>query len=222
MLNPFNQLIGKPFVHTLVYYRNPKCASSSLYSAFSHRNLFVREQKFLDRVLSKEKKYQGVFATSHITPAESFRLFGRGILNFLTITSVRNPYERTVSQFAFSNGKKGWGAMYGLPDQGSFKDFCEAIYKMRKNPHFWPAITQTVYSHSNVVPIQCILRFENLQKDWSKMLKEFGIQGLPETLPWENKTNHAPWQEYYGDIEKGIVQEIFEEDFLNNGYSMSF
>lgn len=218
MINPLNQLINKPFVYTMVYYRNPKAASSSLYSALGARNLFWREKKFLEEKLSKDKKYQGVFDVSHVLPEEARKLMGRGIENFFSFTCVRNPFDRQVSQWSFSRGK-GWGRLYGLPDNGTFDEWCEILWRKRADKDFWPTILQIKFSHA--VPLNCVLKFENLQKDWADMLKDNQITGLPNTLPWENKTNHPPYQDLITDRAAEIIREIFLDDFQKLGYNIN-
>jgi len=217
MIDPLNQLVNKPFVNTMVLFRIPKSASSTLYSAIGPRNLFWREKKVLETRLSNDPKYAGLFDPTHVLPSESYSIFGRGILNFFSVCCVRNPFDRAVSSFFFSRGKN-WGQRYGLPNDGEFSEYCEAIYKMRGDKNFWPVIPQTVYSHG-VVPIKCVLRFETLQESWSSMIKEFDIKGLPDTLPHENATTHKDWREYYGPNEKAMIQEIFHDDFERLNYS---
>lgn len=200
----------------MVYYRNPKCASSSIFSSLGPRNLFWREKKFLEQSLSKDKKYQGVFDTSHVLPEEARRLFGRGLNNFFSFTCVRNPFDRQISQWSFSRAK-GWGRLYGLPDDGSFSEWCEALWKKRKDQAFWPVIPQTKFSHA--VPLNCILKFETLNKDWRQMLLENDITGLPEKLPHENKSKHQPWQEIITEKDADIIREIFVDEFERLDYS---
>ena len=217
MLNPLNQLIGKSFHYTLVYYRNPKCASSSIFSALGPRNLFWREKKFLDLALSKDKKYGGVFDTTHVLPAETRKLFGRGLDNFFSFTCVRNPFDKQISQHAFSRAKN-WGRLYGLPDDGSFSEWCEVLWKKRKDQTFWPVIPQTKFSHE--VPLNFILKFETLNKDWQQMLSGNNIEGLPTSLPHENQSKHQPWQEVITEKDADIIREIFACDFEKLNYSL--
>jgi hypothetical protein len=219
MINPLNQLIGKPFINTIVYYRNPKCASSSIYAALRERNLFWREKKVLDEKLRGNKKYQGLFDPSHTLPEEAARIFGyRALENFFSFTCVRNPFDKQVSQWSFSRGK-GWGKLYGVPDDGKFSDWCELLYKKKDDKNFWPVIKQTEFSHFR--PLKYIIKFENLQADWKKMIKQFDICGLPDTLPHENSTQHKDWREYYGETERQIVLELFHNDFEHLDYSQT-
>jgi len=216
VINPLNQLVGKPFVYTVVLFRIPKSASSSLFLACGQKNLFCREEKLLEEKLRADKKYGGLFSATHILPLESYKIFGRGILNFLSIACVRNPYERQVSQYSFSKNK-GFGKYYGLPENGSFEDYCEILWKRRNDKTFWPAILQSDYVFG-VVPIKFLMRFETLRKDWARLLEEYQIKDLPRELPWENKTEHAPWQEYITDRSKEILDDVLNDDFSRLGY----
>jgi hypothetical protein len=211
MLNPLDQLIGKRLTYTLVYLRNPKCASSSIFSALGPRNLLWREKKVLEAALGKDKKYKGLFSPTHATPDELFKIFGRGIGNFFTFTSCRNPFDRAISQFCFSVKNK-FGSFYGLKEEGSFLEYCEVLHKNRRDKNFWPSVLQSDYSHS-CLRVDCIIRFEELQKSWETMIKTFDISGLPSTLTHENSNDHLPYQEYYCDKSKEIILDVYEKDF---------
>jgi hypothetical protein len=216
MLNPLDQLINKPLVYTVVYLRAPKSASSTLYKACGPRNLLWREKKVLETALSNDRKYKGLFSTTHATPNELFKIFGRGIGNFFTFTSCRNPFDRAISQWAFSVKNK-FGSFYGLKEDGSFLEYCEVLYKNRRDKNFWPSVLQTDYSHS-CLRVDYIVRFEELQKSWEKMIKDFDISGLPVTLSWENKNYHLPYQEYYCERSKEIIFDVYQKDFEKLNY----
>jgi hypothetical protein len=216
MLNPLDQLINKPLVYTVVYLRAPKSASSTLYKACGPRNLLWREKKVLETALSNDRKYKGLFSTTHATPNELFKIFGRGIGNFFTFTSCRNPFDRAISQWAFSVKNK-FGSFYGLKEDGSFLEYCEVLYKNRRDKNFWPSVLQTDYSHS-CLRVDYIVRFEELQKSWEKMIKDFDISGLPVTLSWENKNDHLPYQEYYCERSKEIIFDVYQKDFEKLNY----
>lgn len=216
MINPLDQLINRPFVHTVALFRVPKSASSTLFLACGKKNLFCREEKFLEETLRSDKKYGGLFSATHILPSESYKIFGRGILNFLSIACVRNPYARQVSQYSFSKNK-GFGKYYGLPENGSFEEYCEVLWKRRNDKTFWPAILQSDYVFG-VVPIKFLIHFEILHKDWARLLQEYQIKDLPQELTWENRSEHAPWQEYITDRSKEILDEVLDKDFSPLGY----
>lgn len=211
MFNPLNQLIGKSFHYTLVYLRSPKTASSTLYRACGARNLLCREKKVLEAALGNDRKYKGLFSPTHATPDELFKIFGRGIGNFFTFTSCRNPFSKAISQWAFSVKNK-FGSFYGLKENGSFLEYCEVLHKNRRDKNFWPSVLQSDYSHS-CLRVDYIIRFEELQKSWETMIKTFDISGLPSTLTHENSNAHLPYQEYYCDKSKEIILDIYEKDF---------
>jgi hypothetical protein len=216
MINPLNQLVGKPFVHTLVFLRTPKCASSTIEKAIGLRNLLCRERKALEAALSKDKKYDGKFDVTHATPAELFRIFGRGIGNFFTFSCCRNPYEKAISQWAFSVKNK-FGRFYGFKENPSFLEYCEFLYKNRHDKNYWPAILQTEYTHG-CLRVDYVIRFESLQESWSQMLKTFDISGLPLTLTHENQNAHLPYQEYYCERAKEIILDVYHKDFEKLNY----
>jgi len=195
----------------MVYLRSPKTASSSIFAACGQRNLLCREEKVLKAALSKEKKYSNKFSPTHCLPHEAFRVFGRGIGNFFTFSSCRNPFERAISQYCFGLKNK-FGPFYGLKEEGSFLEYCEFLYKNRHDKNYWPAVLQTDYTHG-CLNVDWVIRYEKLQESWETMLKTFDISGLPSTLPHENKNDHRPYQEYYCERSKEIILSVYEKDF---------
>lgn len=218
MIDPFAPLIGRRNIQTIVLLRVAKCASSSLYAALGQRNLLCREEKFLNEKLGKDKKYGGLFSVTHALPDEIFNCFGRGVTNLFSIACCRNPFDRAVSQYAFSR-RKGWGSKFGIKDDGTFLEYCEACWKLRKDRSFWPSYNQSdwIYGCLNV---SFLLRFEQLQLSWDNMIKEFQIKDLPETLPWENKSEHDDFKKYFCSRSKEIVENLYERDFLKLNYSV--
>jgi hypothetical protein len=220
MIDPFSPLIGRRNIQTILLFRIPKCASSTLYKAIGQRNLFCREQKYLDEKLLSHPTYRNLFSTTHLKPTEAFQLFGRGVLSLFSLACVRNPFDRCVSTYGFSNGKN-FGDFYGEKNSGSFNEFIDLLYEKfrRREKNFIGIDPQTAWTHDAAFSPKVILRFETLQQDWLKMIKDYQIKDLPEVLPHENKSEHKPWQEYYNEELREKVVEIFKPDFEILRYS---
>lgn len=220
MIDPLQSLVGKFDIQTVLLFRVAKSASSSLYSAVGDRNLFRREQKLLDKHLLNTPMYRGLFSSSHLTPSESFRIFGRGILNYFSFCCVRNSFERILSMYSFSNGKD-FGNYYGLKNEGTFEEFVNILYEKFQNgeQNFMGIRPQTAWTHDPAFKPRVILRFSHLNQDWQKMLRDYDLKGFPETLPHANRSNHDDWKSYYNDDLRKKVAKIFEQELDLLGFS---
>lgn len=214
MINPLSPLIGQQFVNTIVLFRVPKCASSTLFAACGEMNILAREKGVLTEKLGKNPVYRGLFCPTHAKPEEIYSIFGRSVTNFLSIACVRNPFDRMVSMFSFSNGKN-FGDFYGEKNSGTFKDFIDLLYKKwrAKDKSFIGIHPQTMWTHCDFFRPRVVLRFHSLQQDWESMIASYQIKSLPIQLPRENKSEHGDWREYYTSELRDKVLEIFEDDF---------
>ena len=61
-------------------------------------------------------------------------------------------------------------------------------------------------------PPKTILRFENINDEFSNMVKYHNLVTVRPTLPHKNKTNHTHYSDYYNSETRKIIADVFEED----------
>jgi hypothetical protein len=111
---------------------------------------------------------------------------------------VRNPWERLVSGFFYYKKQKKF-------NDRTFDEF------IRQSN--WHTLTkpQTAYFDDSTK----ILRFENLEEDFSAIQKFFNHEsGLPKA----NKSQHDSYQKYYTDELAEIVAQRHKTDIEMFGY----
>lgn len=192
------------FETAVCFFRIPKNASTSIYEHLGEKNI-IRDEN-LKKLLKKER-FANIFAPSHCKISEAVEELGEDILNFPCFAVCRNPYDRMVSQYFFC--QKSDFIDMKFDSFKSFVDFCvqnDTIASM---------------SQSNYLDLEIncsILRFENLQKDFSKFLEEKNIVEIDPTLPHKNKSNHLLFDSYYSKETKDMVYSLWEEDFVRFDY----
>ncbi len=137
---------------------------------------------------------------------------------FFSFAVVRNPFDQAVSHYEylkqFRNQKiaRRFAAM-------SF----EAYLQDRYNKPFWnhtlfvrmPDQTHFIIDSAGEIAVTRLLRFENLAKDFERLVHDLGLAGTQ--LLYVNKTkarsDKRPYQSYYNQRTEGMVREIYRRDF---------
>jgi len=193
----------------LLFLRIPKNASSSIMEHLGDRNLLVKYARKLELSLD-EKIYKSFFAATHARPHELESVINSIELRAFSFAVVRNPWDRVVSMYHFGK-KMGLADLFGLSNDLSFEGFCEIIEARRWDRSFFPVFKQIEWTHSSI-EVNEILRFENLSKDFSDMIKNHSIKGISPYLPHINKTNHKNYRDYFSKRTEKIIESVFEED----------
>ena len=193
----------------LLFLRIPKNASSSIMKHLGKRNLLKKYESKLQASLD-HKIYKGFFAATHGRPHELESVINSIELKAFSFAVVRNPWDRVVSMYHFGE-KMGLANLFGLNDDLSFEGFCEAIESRRWDRSFLPVFKQIEWTHGSI-EVNEILRFENLSKDFSDMIKNNSIKDISSHLPHINKTNRTNYRDYFSKRTEKIIESVFEED----------
>jgi hypothetical protein len=182
----------------VIFIHNPKSAGSSI--------LKVIKRDKTEGIKWHHFGHMPAFIIRRRTGPELFR-------EAIRFCVVRNPYDRLVSAYSYLNGMapghRHWesdknDALF-IQSFSDFKDFVKnGIEDCRRRLHF-PAQAYMV-SMANE-----ILRFENLDHDWSIFQEKIGMDQTE--LPIRNSSIHPPWEECYDESTKEIVHEFYEQDF---------
>ena len=120
---------------------------------------------------------------------------------------VRNPWDRYVSLYFYKRERFNY--------EESFTDFCKnaAEYVLEKPGHRRQVDMLMI---NGEIAVDFVGKMENFQTDFDVVCRHLNIEET--TLPHINQTKHKPWQEYYNDESRKIIEEIYKEDIDYFGY----
>jgi hypothetical protein len=95
------------------------------------------------------------------------------------------------------------------------KNVCNDVEFM----HVFMPQVRNIINEKGKIEMQYIGKFENLEEDFCKILKNIGIKNIiHESGKKMNVREHAPYVEYYTPEILNYVNELFKEDFLYLDY----
>ena len=154
----------------------------------------------------------------HKTAQEKIREIGRERWDKKwTFTFVRNPWDRVVSHYHHRVKTN----QTGLGDKHiDFIEWVKRAYGSRDvtyydKPKMFMPQTNWITDKEGKVVVDDIMRFENLENDFHKMLKKLGKSG---TLPHVRKSDRGNFRQYYDPETIEIVRNWFERDIEMFGY----
>tara|TARA_B110000285_G_scaffold212660_1_gene256376 strand:- start:1871 stop:2578 length:708 start_codon:yes stop_codon:yes gene_type:complete len=206
--------------HTKVaFYRIPKNASTSIYDHLGYTNLILHHIEDLTKKVDY-RVYRKTFDPSHVKPDEFKDLIvGENLKDLFSFCVVRNPWDRAVSMYlhAVDNDFK---KAYGVSRDLTFDFFCHYSKERMNDPNFIGTHKQVEWTQGKYPP-KTILRFENINDEFSNMVKYHNLVTVGPTLPHKNKTNHTHYSDYYNIETKKLIAQIFEEDIDTFNYSFN-
>lgn len=182
-----------------IFIHIPKTAGLSIDEALDIKKYRNR------RRLRKDTEYSGLITFGHelLPPLQESGLAPKKAFTF---AFCRNPYDRTVSLWAFNNKRNKLDL--------TFVEFCRNLENWK-----WGWRIRTPQAQwTDGVDLDFLGRFENLQEDFGILCDKLGIERRP--LPHENATKHRPYSEYYDMETRAIVRVHYAQDFERFGYEV--
>lgn len=170
-------------------------------------NMINNEYKFIFMHITKtggssiEKlfNYEGI---KHQRPIELINILGQTTWDsYFKFTFVRNPWDRTVSEY-FYRREKGSVAT----------DFKSWLKSMSRDS--WAIGLQSNWLQDK--DFDFIGKFENLQEDFEAVCEQINYPKVK--LPHINSTSHEHYSMYYDEETKEIVREWHQKDIEKFNY----
>lgn len=196
--------------YRFIYIHIPKTGGNSLQSAlgpYSDDKLVFR--KSIGAVVN-EDGLQGLDVFNeelglndpkhkHASIQDYYSILGDEIYSYYIFTSVRNPWDRVISQTAFLS--KG-----ALP-----------IRKLAIDELSLPNLMVDYVSINGRVVINESVRFENLKSDFARLCRRLGLPELD--IPHKNRSLRDDYRKYYSDDMVDYVAEKYKLDIDYFGYN---
>jgi hypothetical protein len=193
----------------LLFLRIPKNASSSIVRHLGNRNIVKKYEEKLEKSVDNNI-YKNFFDPTHARPHELLKVISPLELDCFSFAVCRNPWDRVVSMYHFGR-KLGLGNVFNLSNKLSFGEFCATLKNREHDRSFLPAFKQIEWVNGGV-EVNEVLRFENLRRDFSDMIRNYNIKNINCDLPHDNSTDHTPYKDYYNQETADMIHSIFEED----------
>lgn len=151
--------------------------------------------------------------------------------DYESFSVVRNPFDRTVSNYKYARKKRSFWHNAENPEQSrmgkhfdyeTLKDrsFSEAVDMLSELEHQgWGYQYPYICDEDENIVVDRILKIENLQEEFNEMLNELGKErkvSLKEKNVTREEKNYREW---YGEEEKKKVQEHYKTDIELFDYS---
>lgn len=206
----------KKFIFIHIY----KNAGSSVKHALANYNYYdLKTAGWMDKLRYISGNYPKIFSSQfpgHITCENLKEIIPAKVFNnYLKFAIVRNPFDWQVSLYN-----------YALKDPRhheheltkSFKSF-DKYLEWRIDGNF-SLQSDFIYSKDGELLVDEILKFENLDVDFKRVLKKLDIRE-EIILPQHNQSSDKPYRAYYKGFSENSVIDTFKEDFENLDYSTS-
>lgn len=139
--------------------------------------------------------------------------FQKDDLDRNTFAVVRNPYFRVESLYNFYKHKRD------VVTEDTFRDFVlnYDFYYQGENINHPKHTFKTCFDYTSwegEMKTKHILKFETIKKDWEELAKQSNLPLQLKHSNFNNKKEIVEWD----DEMRGIIQEIYKQDFETFGY----
>lgn len=157
----------------------------------------------------------GIFGKyiGHVTLDKLQRLYPANWNIIYKFAFVRNPWDRTVSVYHYLKQIEKSDTWYthnlkykNICTSITFDEFCRRIPEFKDEIHLLPQ-THWILDKKGELGCNFIGRFENLQADFNKILKNVKIS--QRQLPKKNSSVHRNYREYYTPETKNIIGDYY-------------
>jgi hypothetical protein len=127
---------------------------------------------------------------------------------FVSVSTVRNPWDRIVSLFSYESAYK---------TKQEPKDFSDFVRKFTSNKSNYDYFLEFNVSLCGNKKIDHILRVENLEKELNQFLEQYGF-GFEHSFDYNNKksmnasSRKKNYREYYNDETRKLVESYFKHE----------
>lgn len=151
----------------------------------------------------------------HATAREVLALLPPECTSYFSFAFVRNPWDRMVSIFCHKDPNLVMHAAAAGIDLHSFS-FDQFLDKAPAltHVHLLPQ-AKFIYDERGISLVDFLGRFERLDRDFAVVKERLRIDA---ELPWDNRSSHEDYRNYYNGPRRQRVAELYREDIEAFGY----
>ena len=212
----------------IIYLANPKTGSTSLRKIMDNYNDRSIMEYLKDNIMYHDhwsiNKYNTIFEILNKQTKSNIYLS-----NYFSFTTIRNPWDRTVSAFKYQKcDKNGYPWYHSDYDKNTAKQYSFSEFlKDMHNKDYWcgigiPSAQYFCFDEDNNQLLTKIYPIETLTKDIIKsdIKKYSNIDYDIEEIPHINVTEKVDYRTYYTEQWMiDIVKEVYKKDIEIGNYS---
>lgn len=199
--------------HRCIFIHIPKTAGSSIEDVIWPGDR--TEADLWMGISNGRNKYQ-TGGLQHLLARQIFDEVGPASFSrYFKFTIVRNPFDRLVSQYAYTiKHRPDLRQLLGIDADASFSEYVDRIYF---EPHVqWRPQTDFILDDDGMSLVDFIGRFERIEADCKTIFDRLGIKA---ELPVTNKGSRSDYRDYYDKQTKEKVESIYSNDLSAFSYS---
>lgn len=200
--------------HRCIFVRIPKCAGTSFERVIwpeprSEQELWMG---FIDRY---HNKYQ-TGGLQHLKAWQICAHVGQEKFGaFFKFSIVRNPFERSASQYYCMKRRPDLMEFIGMQPEDSFEAY---LTKIRCRLHVqWEPQHTFLFDEHRTMLVDYVGRVERIAEAADTIFSRIGIDTGP--LPHLNRSDRPDSGPIYSQVAREMVAELYREDFALFGYS---
>lgn len=213
--------------HRFIYLKTKKTASTSVEAFFEpfcldgthdqiaeYRDEYIGPSGIVGARRGRAKRAAATWH-AHMSAWDVFRHLGpRRWFGYFKFTTVRNPYEKTVSEFLYERRADRDMLAGPLPARRAAFESWLATKKLPTDRY--------VYAIAGRPVIQDAIRFENLGAELSRVARKLGLDPASTALPRFKSGGSAPkdpYAAYYSDHSRARVAAAYAPELSRFGYA---
>ena len=166
----------------------------------------------------------------HSSLKKAYSILGKEVRNYFIITACRNPWDRAVSQFFWSLRKRNITQKdfkYQKKEFNKFtqfygpKNWLNLFYGRKKQRSL---NSSHLYSLNGKIMANFVIRFEHLEKDFSKLKKHLSLTEKDSVNQFSTKSTFRPhesrvWQNFYDNDTRDLIKKCCSDEIHYFNYN---
>ncbi len=133
---------------------------------------------------------------------------------FYKFSVVRNPWDKTVSQFRYMKQRPDLRSFLGMHRFTSFKKYLKLIQKV-DHVHWLPQV-KFLFDLNGELLVDKVLSFENFESEIKEVLGRLKLE--IKSIPHLNRSKRRDYKSYYSNVTKEMVEEFYKDDIKKFNY----
>ncbi|WP_157966305.1 sulfotransferase family 2 domain-containing protein [Oceanibium sediminis] len=212
--------------HKFIYLKTKKTASTSVEAFFEpycldeplaevaeYRDEHIGTAGIVGARRGRAKRAEATWH-AHMSAWDAFRALGpRRWFSYFKFTTIRNPFEKAVSEFHYVH-RKDTGLLSSPLD--TRRAAFETWLRTKR-----PLTDRYIYAIAGKPVVQDVIRFERLSADIARVAKHLHLGAEGRAVPRFKSGGNSPkepYQAYYSDATRALVAKAYAPEIARYGY----